>query len=370
MSAVYNEIDAAAAQILRYQIDNGVIAPGVVMTKSIKDIDPDELKGFTQVHLFAGGGLWSVAARIAGWPDDEPIWTGSCPCQPFSAAGKGGGTDDPRHLWPDFHRLIRARRPPIVMGEQVAGKAGYGWFDGVRADLARESFAGRTVDFPACSVDAPHQRNRLYWVAGNMEYAPRIGWGEGRAEHDLRGGWPTPAGANASGVTLGDAFGARLEGQRGNGDSDRGSNPGGSVAEADGPKRIFPSNAAFPVVQGQPSTRNEPDAGKDEGLYADTRSIGRSERGVFDGGHDGPIAVAAHENGRNGTYWSDSEWIDCHDGKARRAKSDIRFLVNGLPGRVDLWRVGGNAILPEVAAEVIGAVIDVYGLPSDWRVAE
>jgi DNA (cytosine-5)-methyltransferase 1 len=66
---------------------------------------------------------------------------------------------------------------------------------------------------------------------------------------------------------------------------------------------------------------------------------------------------------RNGSYWSDADWINCHDGKARRAQSGIRFLVDGLPGRVDLWRVGGNAIVPEAAAEVIAAFMDVYGVP-------
>lgn len=163
--AYYNEIDLDAAHILRALIADGVIAPGDVDTRSIKDVRPDDLAGYTQVHLFAGGGLWSVAARLAGWPDDRPLWTGSCPCQPFSAAGKGLGVDDPRHLWPDFFRLIRARRPPVVMGEQVAGAPGYGWFDGVRSDLAGEGFASRVVDIPACAVDAPHIRQRLYWVA-------------------------------------------------------------------------------------------------------------------------------------------------------------------------------------------------------------
>ena len=63
---------------------------------------------------------------------------------------------------------------------------------------------------------------------------------------------------------------------------------------------------------------------------------------------------------RNGTFWSDHEWIDCHDGKTRRAQSGIRFLVDGLPGRVDLWRVGGNAIVPVLASEVISSFMEVY----------
>jgi DNA (cytosine-5)-methyltransferase 1 len=54
------------------------------------------------------------------------------------------------------------------MGEQVARQAGYGWLDRVRADLAQENYASRGVDIPALAVDAPHHRQRLYWVAGNM----------------------------------------------------------------------------------------------------------------------------------------------------------------------------------------------------------
>lgn len=179
MRAYYNEIDPAAAHILTWLIGDGVIADGDVDTRSIADVHPSDLAGYTQAHFFAGGGLWSVAARLAGWADDRPLWTGGCPCQPFSVAGKGAGENDPRHLWPHFFRLIRACRPSVVMGEQVAGSAGYRWFDGVAADLEREDYASRAVDIPACAVDAPHIRQRLYWcavadAAGGNAIAERI----------------------------------------------------------------------------------------------------------------------------------------------------------------------------------------------------
>ena len=155
MAAYYNEIEPYAAQWLRNLIKAGHIADGEVDTRSIVDVRPADLASFTQCHFFAGIGGWSHALRLAGWPDGRPIWTGSCPCQPFSVAGKGAGVDDPRHLWPHFHRLISSVRPPVVMGEQVAGAAGYGWLDGVRADLEAEGYASRGVDIPACAVDAP-----------------------------------------------------------------------------------------------------------------------------------------------------------------------------------------------------------------------
>lgn len=344
MAAYYNEIDPAAVHVLRHLIAEGVIAPGEVDDRSIKEVSADDVRGFTQCHFFAGAGLWSVAARMAGWPDSRPIWTGSCPCQPFSAAGKGKGTDDPRHLWPDFHRLIRAARdaghgPAVVVGEQVAGKAGYDWFDGVRADLAGEGFSARTVDFPACAVDAPHQRNRLYWCAVVDAKGERRG--KGRALAEFHGGWPTPSGADVSGV-LGNGIVQGLERQSGHGDGNRRPQPDRPVAEADVGECELSSDAALPLVQGQP-WRPQQDVGAIEPKQQASR---RDD------------ADRSHLQ-RNGTYWSDAIWIDCHDGKARRAQPDIRFLVDGLPGRIDLWRLGGNAIVPQAAAEVLGALMDV-----------
>jgi DNA (cytosine-5)-methyltransferase 1 len=164
-AAYYSDNDPTCVAILRALIKAGVIAPGEVDDRSIEMVHPDDLKDFTQCHFFAGSGAWSIAARMAGYPDDRELWTGSPPCQPFSAAGRGRGVDDPRHLWPDFHRLIRARRPPVVMGEQVAGAAGFAWLDGIAHDLRGDGYAVRGIDLAAAAVDAPHVRQRLYWIA-------------------------------------------------------------------------------------------------------------------------------------------------------------------------------------------------------------
>ena len=164
MAAYYNEHDPFAAAWLRELIRAGHIAPGEVDERSIEDVLPSELRGFTQCHFFAGIGVWSYALRQAGWPDDREVWTGSCPCQPFSAAGKRGGVADERHLWPAFYHLIRECSPRVVFGEQVASKDGLAWFSTVSADLEAAGYAIGGVDLCAAGFGAPHIRQRLYFV--------------------------------------------------------------------------------------------------------------------------------------------------------------------------------------------------------------
>ena len=191
MTAYYNEIDPYAAQWLRNLIKAGHIAPGVVDERSIEDINPQELRGFTQCHFFAGIGVWSIALRRAGWADDRPVWTGSCPCQPFSSAGKGAGFDDERHLWPAFFHLISECRPTAVFGEQVASKDAGPWIDLVHADLETMGYAFGAVPFPSASVGAPHIRDRLYWVANST--GSRLQMRE-RADAECNGVGPNESG--------------------------------------------------------------------------------------------------------------------------------------------------------------------------------
>lgn len=163
MGAVYNEIDPFAAEWLLNLIEAGVLPPGKVDTRSIRELEGADCGQTT--HCFAGVGGWPLALRLAGWPDERAVWTGSCPCQPFSAAGKRKGTADARHLWPDFCRLIRQRKPGVVLGEQVASKDGLLWLDGVFADLEASGYACWATDSCAAGVWAPHIRQRLFWVA-------------------------------------------------------------------------------------------------------------------------------------------------------------------------------------------------------------
>jgi DNA (cytosine-5)-methyltransferase 1 len=162
----YNEFDKFAANWLRELIKEGLIPDGRVDERDMRDVKPSDLDGFTSCHFFAGIGGWAYALRLAGWPDDRPVWTGSCPCQPFSAAGQGKGTDDDRHLWPAFRWLIAnaKRTPSVIFGEQVASKAGREWLSGVRLDLEAMGYAVGAADLCAAGIGAPHIRQRLWWV--------------------------------------------------------------------------------------------------------------------------------------------------------------------------------------------------------------
>lgn len=335
--AYYNEIDRDAVHVLRCLIADGLIAPGDVDDRSIKDVQPDDLAGYTQVHFFAGAGVWSVAARLAGWPDDRPLWTGSCPCQPFSAAGKGGGVDDPRHLWPDFFRLIRARRPSVVVGEQVAGSPGYGWFDGVASDLAGEGFASRTVDIPACAVDAPHIRQRLYWAT--VDVADTYGGGRHAARERGR----------LDEVPASSSFPERPAAER---------NPNGSLALVDAAGLGRGEGRAEPELRRGRAAAAGADASGDMAIPERCGREGRYPEGR------GPGAAYASNSGhgRNGSAWAGAEWLTCHDGKARRTESGLRLLVDGMAGRVPAWRLGGNSINPVLAAEVIAALMDALDI--------
>lgn len=165
MTAYYNENDPGMAAWLELLILEGHIASGHVDRRSIEEVTPNDISGYTQCHFFAGLGGWSHALRLAGWSDDRPVWTGSCPCQPFSQAGRGLGTADERHLWPVWRNLIAERRPSAIFGEQVASPAALAWLSVVQDDLEGFGYAIAPFDLPAAGAGAPHIRQRILFVA-------------------------------------------------------------------------------------------------------------------------------------------------------------------------------------------------------------
>ena len=214
-SVYYNEIEPYAAQWLQNLMDAGHIPAGDIDTRSIEDVRPDDLRGYTQCHFFAGIGGWAYALALAGWPSDRSAWTGSCPCQPFSAAGKGAGFDDERHLWPAWQHLIAQCGPPVIFGEQVASAAAAPWIDLVHTDVENLDYAFGCVPFPAAGIGAPHIRDRNYWVADlcGEGLAQRIS--DGRVQREALGACTRQAAVGGSDVgRLADAYGGNTGTER------------------------------------------------------------------------------------------------------------------------------------------------------------
>ena len=378
MSAYYNELDAYAAQWLRNLIEAGHLPPGDVDTRSIVDVQPEDLAGYTQCHFFAGIGGWGLAARLAGWPDDRELWTGSAPCQPFSVAGQGKAQDDDRHLWPHLFRLVSARRPAVLMGEQVAAAVGKNWLDGIAADLESIGYACGSAVVPACAVDAPHRRDRLWFVAnasseglaqrvGNAGVLREVG-GEHQGQDAADDARTRPV-AHAAGEARRQA-GLQLAGNRPadcSGPRDRTCDAGevgdSACDVADGGSAACNLADSYGVAgrQGDQDTGGGAHGSgarevsglecADHGDVVDTNELGASEERQQRSWELG---------GTGGNPWARHSWIIGHDGKARRVESSIRLLAHGVPARVGRLRAYGNAIVPALAAEVIGAYLDCY----------
>jgi DNA (cytosine-5)-methyltransferase 1 len=386
----YSEFDPHAAAWLRELIAKGLIPDGKVDERDIREVQAKDLEGFTQCHFFAGIGGWSCALRLAGWPNTVPVWTGSCPCQPFSAAGKRKGTADERHVWPEFFRLIAESRPAIVFGEQVASKDGLGWLDGVFADLEGADYACGAADLCAAGVGAPHIRQRLYWVAdagcsngqrdaGRLLEAKagigRTGQLDGDLPNRPQHGGPTGDGmANAERserrphIEHGQQASGRIEDASGPGsgghacrlaDTDgRQSSDGGIQRGGQLGCELEDGGAGIGMEHATDDGRGERRAesrrrgivgGCGVGWLGDTSGDG-PQGNVEAGPETGPVIRAG--------AWDAFDLIPCRDGKARRVESGTFPLAHGIPGRVGLLRGYGNAIVPACAAEFIRAYIE------------
>lgn len=302
VTAYYNEHDKFAAAWLRELIKAKLIADGDVDERDIQEVKGSDLDGYTQVHFFAGIGGWSYALRLAGWPDDRPVWTGSCPCQPFSSAGKRKGEADARHLWPEMLRLISERSPAICFGEQVASDDGCQWLAGVFADLEELEYRVAGADLCAAGEGAPHIRQRIFWMANaSIERLPRYGR---FGEVEISQGW-------------------------------------------EGTQRHCAEDCSVGGVA------NTKDAGR-----RDKRSTGLMGQTKDSEGRRGHKSALPIEH-RCAVVWDVATTIPCRDNKTRRVEPSIFPLAHGIPNRVGILRGAGNAIVPQVAARFIQASIEV-----------
>lgn len=320
----YNEFDPAAAQWIRNLISAGLIPTGDVDERSIEDVTPNELRGYTQCHFFAGVAGWSYALALAGRSSSESLWTGSCPCQPFSAAGKGAGFDDQRHLWPAWFHLIRQLKPERIFGEQVASAVGHGWLDLVSADLEAEGYAVGATVLGAHSVGAPHIRQRLYFVADSN-----------RRERD------------GLAVMRGTERDREDDGRQKGGSQPESCGEVGELADSEGKRRGEAGRS------GERSSKR----------YGISSEIGELGHAINTGsqGHRRSVHVddsqgwqGAERHGAASGFW-DGEWRIGADGKARIVEPGIEPLAHGVSARMVRLRAYGNAICPQTAAAFIRA---------------
>lgn len=332
----YNEWDKGAAAWLRELINNKLIPYGYVDERSITEVTPSDLEGFTQCHFFAGIGGWPLALKLAGVPESTRLWTGSPPCQPFSVAGQSRGFDDERHLAPAFLRLIRECKPELLFGEQVAAAIGKHWLDFVFLNLEEKGYTCGAAVLPACSVGAPHKRERLFFGAillGNSDSErcnrkhPLLQW---EGQEDM------PETSRASEIS-GMAYANGERSQRGRRDSDSQGWEGQDIRQTG-------------LCYG---------AGDESGMgYADGSEF--ASRQLQRGGNKKRPEQSAQSmlprgGNPNHGFWSNADWLGCRDGKFRPVESGTFPLANGIPARVGRLRGYGNAIVPQVAAEFVKA---------------
>jgi DNA (cytosine-5)-methyltransferase 1 len=371
----YNEFDPFAAAWLIELIKAGLIPNGVVDDRSIVDIDPQDLTDFTQCHFFAGIGGWSRALFLANWPEERPVWTGSCPCQPFSVAGKQEGIHDERHLAPVWLDLIRECRPPVIFGEQVASAIEHGWFDTLQNDLENEKYTCAMVVLPACSVKAPHLRQRLWFVAERVGFSNCAGPNAGRKRSSPpRHRYSFIATSSNGGLGFSNFPRPQRRGLRGD---DANQRPFGASSAVNGlaepPRKCVNRGGEIGAPRGDEHTDSFDDGGLAEpasfGRRQEPENFGRGlERTATEENtgrpHNSSLDSGAHQN--NG-FWSNPDWLFCQDERWRPVESGTFPLDDGVSRRVGKLRGYGNAIVPQVAKEIIEVYMEFStGIPADF----
>ena len=405
----YNEFDPHAAQWLRNLIADGLLPKGEVDERDIRDVAPSDLRGFRRVHFFAGIGGWPLALELAGFEGE--CWTGSCPCQPFSAAGAGGGFDDERHLWPAFHWLIDQSRPVRIYGEQVASKVGLEWLDLVQSDLEGSGYASRAFDLCAAGIGAPHIRQRLFFVANTLS-SGRQSFKEARRSElfDAGHGAREPAeqfgDSRSSAGELADPHGSGFDLKR----RDAAKQSCERVGRREPRNGFVHGGVADSKSVGLQRRQDDRDDGRRQRASGQRRSIGLvehttrdgrierrpepSERGVERGcgaggvekpkgdGWDGTLQPSERQeisgildagaNVRPGPangFWRDADWIGCTDGKWRAVEPGTFPLAHGISfklgsggahegkSRAKMLKGYGNAICVPLAVEFIKATM-------------
>lgn len=348
----YIEHAAYPAQWLRNLCERGHLPQGNVIERDIREVSANDLRNYAQVHAFAGIGGWPYALRLAGWPDDAPVWTGSCPCQPFSRAGKRKGTADSRHLWPIWFSQIAECKPAVVFGEQVAGPDGLAWLDLISTDLESIGYAFAAADLCAAGVGAPHIRQRLFFAAVRMGDSNRFRLQSGLSATGPGARRQTQCAGNLDNLGMGDP-----------------------LCEGSTHHQLVPSPAKDSRSQGSVRVSASVLAGKPCHIGMANNRGGRCQlrrhqaaKGsqvcgldIADGLGRQRRGAAPQEVGEHEAFWAGEafwEWLYLRDGTVRPTKPGVHVVAHGVPARVAKLRALGNAIVPQVAAAFVTTVME------------
>ena len=304
----------------------------------------------THLDLFSGIGGFALAAkwngyRTVGFCDNEPyaqavlkkhwpevpchkdirevrgelyagvtLLTGGFPCQPFSVAGKQRGKDDNRYLWPEMLRVIQEAKPAWIIGENVAGIVNLA-LDQVCADLEGQGYEVEPIIVPACAVDAPHRRDRV-WIVGHSKLdglaaCKTIGglFDESEEQRGKIEEWES-SGTSCASSDVADTNGGQF--------SERESERKSVQISGEGSQRIC--DVANAISQ-------RGCGGNSEREYAE--DAGQSSRD-------------SRDNSRGMATWL--------------PEPNVGRVAHGVPNRVAKLRGLGNAIVPQVASEIIRCI--------------
>jgi len=258
-------------------------------------------------------------------PSTIDLICGGFPCQPFSVAGKRQGDQDDRHLWPEYFRLIQEIRPRWVIGENVAGLINMG-LDQVLSDLESAGYSCQTLVIPACAVNSPHRRDRVWIVANTKSFGHRGGQGQecGNDKWEIQQNeqeW-----GSLGGETEGCCGGTKAipySKSTGAGDNQRGIR-GLSKRCRSREEGVGQADVAY-------SKNQRTQRGEEAGDYGTDRAQSNDQlsRGCGDG--DG--------------------WWAVEPGMGR--------VANGIPYRVDRLKQLGNAVVPQVVEQIGRAIMGI-----------
>jgi len=276
---------------------------------------------------------------------DCDILTAGYPCQPFSVAGKQKGTEDDRHIWPYILRIVAQKRPTWCVFENVHGHVALG-LDEVLLDLEAEGYSTRTFIVPACGVNAPHRRDRL-WIVAYSE-GERARKNDGRVRSGISG-----TGGREDPITqkLADTQSIGVEGLRTSGEQEPHAYVGEKVS-------VCGSEDVADTVSSRGETRHSDRLGNDHGSRRNQEQSkgSRSKINVANtqskqstpddnGGEQGAVSEPQQVQPRGSDSWGGR-------GCNWETEPDVGRVAHGIPRRVDRLKGLGNAIVPQIAMNI------------------